>query len=422
MTKQGTLQKIRQKFMELLFEDITSTTPLRKRAISLLRLGTHMVRELSANQCPQRAAALSYTTVLSLVPVTALFVLYFKMAGKLDAMSANLQSWILRSLLAESAQEVGTYIDQFVANLNTRTIGTVGVAGLLITTYLLFRTIERSFNDLWKVRSHRSFIARFQMLSSLLIILPTFLVTSIYVSGRFQALKFLLDHRQITGTMRTLFVGTPFFLTAAMFFILFKLVPNTQVKTRPALVAAFISALLFEVAKGAFNFYVSHVLAVSKIYGSLGLVPVLLLWIYFSWLITLFGVEFCFTTQNLRSLHEEALVEHANNPLSIALHEEWGLTVTKAFVKLFASGSAPVSLEEVSRLVAIPPPQIEDHLEILIAQGIVGRLETPEKQGFVFLRPVHRLTEGEILNTFRRKLQLPDISGKRADTLLIALT
>jgi len=402
-----TLAKIKREVGSLLTQESISKHFVRRSLVYFVRLGTYFTLEFNQNQCLQKAAALAYTTILSLVPVTALLVLYTKVAGKLDAFSVNIQEWILRSFVAESAQGVIVYIDQFIANLHTRTLGTIGVGGLIFTAYSLLRTVEKSLNSIWKVRTHRTIWARFQMLCSLLIVVPTFLAASLYISGKVNEFKFFDTYAELTAIMRTTLVTVPFFLTCASLFFVFKLVPNTWVKWKAAIISAIFAAFLFETAKLGFNLYVLKVIPVSKIYGSLGLVPVLLLWIYFSWVIVFFGVELGYTIQNLKVLHEQMLQKHLSDSFGLTVHEDWGLKIAETLAKRFIQGKGPQNANIIAKDISLPVPVVEDHLTILKQAKLLVWVENEDFSGFVFGKPVEKILVGDVLSVFRTHLGLP---------------
>jgi membrane protein len=413
---EGKPGSIIQYFRRILWEDVQPIHQGVRAFHYVVRLGTHVVIELGEAQYLQRASALAYTTILSLVPVTALFVLYFKMAGKLDSFSSSAQDWILQTFVAESAQGVVDYLDRFVANLHTKTLGTIGAAGLLFTAYSLLRTIEKSLNAIWKVRRHRTIWARFQMLCSILVLVPTALAASLYVSGRVQELKWVHTYGNITAATRLFFVFVPFLLTGFSLFMLFKLMPNTRVRWKPALISALTAAFLFELAKGGFNLYVLKVIPVSKVYGSLGLIPVLLLWIYFSWVIVLFGVELNYAIQNLPILHREMRDRHAPNPLAVAVHEEWGLRIAVSLARRFLRGEGPQTAETLAADVDLPVDAVEDHLGILQHSGFIVP-SGGDTTTYLFSRPIDQIGSAEIVSAFRTQLGLERRDGETTNLL-----
>jgi membrane protein len=224
----------------------------------------------------------------------------------------------------------------------------------------------------------------------------------------------------ITSGVRALFIGAPFLLSALPLFALFVLVPNTKVKWRYALITALGTSVLFELAKGGFNYYVVHILPVNKVYGSLGLLPVFLLWIYFSWFLILIGVVITFTIQNLRSLHLEAQLEHSSTPLSTPVHEEWGVIILRTLFELFSKKGGPISAADISDTVDLLPPQIEDHLSVLGHMGIITEIEVGDQSGYLPSVRVDGVTQKTVENIFRAYLGLPTMKEGPDDDLLLS--
>ncbi|MCB0308070.1 MAG: YihY family inner membrane protein [Bdellovibrionales bacterium] len=344
------------------------------------------------------AAALAYTTVLSLVPVCALAVLYTKIAGKLDQYSVNIQEWILRSLVAESAQGIINYINQFIDNLHTKALGTIGIGGLLFTAYSLLNRVEKTLNSIWMIKRHRSIWSRFQILCSMLVVVPTFLSLSFYISGKFQ----------MSSTLGSFSVLVPLILTLGSLFFIFKFVPNTLVQWRSAFMAALLSALLFEAAKIGFNYYVSNLVNMDKIYGSLGLIPVLLIWIYISWLIVLFGVELAFAFQNSNYVQRAFEKSSSEATYFDVLHEDRGLLIIQAMARLFSEGGGPVTIEALENQTKMNAETLMNHLDILVKKGLLTEIQSENYHGpaYLFSRPIDQIKISEIINSFRSKLKL----------------
>ena len=391
------LKKLETSFRDLLTVEFDRISRGRKGLLYAPRILSYAVLQFIQDSVNTMAAALAYTSVLSVVPVCALIVLYTKIAGKLDAYNVNMQDWILKSFVAESAHGITTYINEFIENLNTKTLGTIGVAGLLFTAYMLLRSVEQSLNRIWRVKRPRSLWSRFQMLCTLLIFVPTFLTASIYISGKFQ----------MASTMGSLTLLIPFALTFVSLLVIFKVVPHTYVAWRSASLAALFSAVLFEAAKIAFNLYVLKLVSVSKIYGSLGLLPVFLIWIYYSWTVILLGAVVAHVIQNLRSIEQEK-IKHMHGRTFEGIHEEWGWKIVETMMNLFKSGNGPVKLSEVYRAVPIHRDYVNNHVELLVQTGLL--LETHEQQQteprFVFAKPLDLIVKKDVANVFRAHLKL----------------
>jgi len=408
MALADTARRIRGRLADLVIADTSNLTRSHQAALQFLRFILYTGRRLARGQSPIRAAALAYATVLSLVPIIALFVFYSKVVGKLDTLSGTVQDWILRSLLADAAKDVTLYIDQFVQNLHTKAVGSLGLAGLLLTAYMLFDAVEKTFNHIWGVRKHRSLVSRFEILCSILVIVPAFLIASAYLTGKSQGLTLVGSGQDLTAGMRTVLVAAPFLLTIVPLFFLYKLVPNTHVGFKPALLGGFLASILLELAKIGFNFYVLHFVTASKIYGSLGLFPVFLIWIYYSWLVILFGAEVTFTAQNLKTLHEEDVREHRVDPLAVPLHEEWGLLVFRRLLQRFRQSGGPVTLDALASDHLLSRDHIEDHLTVLQEAGWIMEAAQGETRGYVPNRPLEAFTDEALRRLFRSRLGLPD--------------
>ncbi len=282
----------------------TSMLSKRKRAlVTLLRWINHISKELSKDRCPEKAASLAFTTVLTLIPVCALFVSYFKWIGKLDVVSEALQAWIVKILVVGAAQNVTVYIDDLVQQLNPSKLGIYGLAGFVFSAYMLIRAIERAVNDIWKISSHRSFLQRSRLLLMGLIAAPLFMFFSMYFWGMVQNIKLLGNYEHVSFLKSMLHLVGPYFLSFPAFLILLKLLPNTKVKWKYAFTGTLVTSILFEGAKHVFGWYVTEILPVSKLYGSLGLFPIFLIWLFVSWLVFLIGVDITYTSQNLKRLH-----------------------------------------------------------------------------------------------------------------------
>src|SRR5262245_468585 len=136
------------------------------------RLTILTAKSFMEDLCLQKAAALSYATLLALVPGTALLVIYFQMVGKLDAFSDSVNQLIVNVFVAEAAQNTSTYLNKLLSSLHTKSFGFLGFLALILSMYFTLRTVERSMNDIWKIRKHRSILGRFTILIYTFLLAP----------------------------------------------------------------------------------------------------------------------------------------------------------------------------------------------------------------------------------------------------------
>jgi membrane protein len=195
---------------------------------------------------------------------------------------------------------VQEHLNQFVE----RTAGLTGAGTLflIITALLLMSTIERSLNRIWRVAKPRGITGRLLTYWSVLTLGPLLMGGSLALTSYLAALP-LLAPQAVGGALQEFFLSfTPFLVALISFALVFLVVPNRRVRFRHALAGAFISAVLFELAKFGFVLYVTHFPTYEKLYGALAAVPIFLVWIYVSWVVVLLGasVAAALTTFNYR--------------------------------------------------------------------------------------------------------------------------
>jgi membrane protein len=261
---------------------------LLKREVYLLRLLLQIGRQWARDKCPQQAASLAFQTSLSLVPMTAVGFALLRATGALEERSALL-NWLSR-MLPYSGERIVDRLLGFADNIRPGALGLPGILFTLLLLYVLFDNIEKIWNDIWRARQRRAFFGKFPVFYTLVTLGPAAIGAALYYTVRFWG--------HGAGTMASLGITALFLLLAN------RLLPRVHVRWRAAALAALISTVLLEVGKFAFSVYVSRVLLsrYEGIYGPYGVIPILLIWIYYAWLAVLFGAEVGYTVQNLEQL------------------------------------------------------------------------------------------------------------------------
>lgn len=251
--------------------------------LSLLRLTFQRARK---ERLPQIAGSLTFTTLLSVVPLVAVsFALFTRFPSVMSRFEQALQEHLLKSLLpVEIARTVLRHLHQFAANAGGLTL--VGSLFLLATALALMLTVENAFNQIWSVRRNRPFLKRVGLYLLVLAFGPPVLGVSLW------ATSYLLG--QSMGWIGTLppsagFVLQmgPALLTWGALACLFHFVPNTRVAWWQAIVGALLASAALELGKRGFAAYLLKVPTYTAVYGTFAVLPLFLLWVYFSWLVTL---------------------------------------------------------------------------------------------------------------------------------------
>jgi membrane protein len=241
-------------------------------------------RHLLLNQV---AGSLAFTTTLALVPMFTVGSILIGYVPQVIEMKYALQEWILNTYLPGGInQPILRYIDQFSEKAKGLTL--FGLAGLFMTTVLTMAVIEKAFNHIWQIKAKRPFFKRSAIYFSATVLGPLVLGIGIYLSG------WLLSETQ--GLTEAVSMGfelfallIPLLLTISLFTLVYKVLPFTFVAWRDAVLGALLAAIVFELMKYGFGFFVTTVPFYKTVYGTFAIVPLALIWIYVTWWVTLAG-------------------------------------------------------------------------------------------------------------------------------------
>ena len=275
-----------------------------RAAIFMYRLALRILFQWAHDKCPQQAAALAFQSALSLVPVTAIAFSILRATGSLDAQS-QLTQFIAEHIFPQM-QDVTERISDFSSKVSIGALGGVGLLFTLVTCYSLYRDVERIFNDIWRVGQRRTLIGKFLTFYAMLTLLPVLAGASLYWSGRLV---------ESSAAMRFL---APLVIQFAGLFFMNWLLPRTNVSWTSAITGAVFTAFALEGLKVGFVKFAGQIMlkSYSGVYGPLGLVPLVLVWIYSSWLLILLGAEIAHSIQNLRLLEAEDRRRQGDAPAS----------------------------------------------------------------------------------------------------------
>jgi membrane protein len=249
------------------------------------------IRQFVSDQCLSTAGSLAYTTLLALVPLTVVGFASFSTISAFEELATQIHQFIFINFIPSSGKIVSEYVEQFIRQ--TENLSFVGISLLAITAVLLMRSIENGINRIWHVAA-RDKNAR-QLLSSsaiylvVIILGPLLIGASLVLTTYLTSLSFISNATNKLALDSTFLELIPFAFTWIALYLLYKIIPNTVVPYKHALIGGFIAALLFEIAKRVFAWYVTSFSSYQLLYGALWVIPVFLLWVYISWVIILLG-------------------------------------------------------------------------------------------------------------------------------------
>lgn len=240
----------------------------------------------------QHAAALSYTTLLSLVPLMTVMLALFSAFPASELIADQIEDFIFENFVPAAGEAVQEHLRNF-SHKAARLTG-VGFLFLTLVALLLMANIDRAFNAIWHVQRKRGSVATFLVYWAILSLGPILIVVSVAGTSYLVSMPFFSVDETVV-LLRTRLLGTtPILISALAFTLLYALVPNRSVPIRHALAGGVLAALLFEFAKRGFAFYVTHFPTYEAIYGAMAVVPIFLIWLYLSWIVTLLGAEFTY--------------------------------------------------------------------------------------------------------------------------------
>ncbi len=244
-----------------------------------------LLKRFFDDNCFLTASALSYTTLLALVPLTAAVLGVIAMFPVYQRWGDTLTIFLFTNFVPKAAANVADYIRTFAGS--ARGLTGFGTAGLLVSSLLTMASIEDAFNRIWRVSVARSPLARFLMYWAALTLGPVLAVLSLAISSYLYSLPVVVAAEQSALVKYSLGL-TPMLLELIAFTTAYAVIPNRSVRLRHAFSGGVLATVLFEIAKYAIAYYLTRA-SYQKIYGALAVIPIFLLWIWVSWLVVLFG-------------------------------------------------------------------------------------------------------------------------------------
>ncbi len=253
----------------------------------LWRFTRNVAKRFVDDRCVRVASSLSFTTLLALVPLTAVTLAVLSLFPVFSTWMGVIQEFIYSNFVPAAGEAVHKHLMQFAGK--TGRLTAVGLVFLAVTAILLMATIEQAFNDIWRVANTRKLVHRFLSYWALLTLGPLLIALSLTLTTQLIALPFF-DRAIVSAVERIMGWVLPLIFEVGAAMLLYIVVPNTPVRWRQALVGAVFAVILLEVAKLLFAAAMKYLFASYQIvYGAIAILPVFLIWIYISWLIVLLG-------------------------------------------------------------------------------------------------------------------------------------
>jgi len=404
--------------------DATDKPWWRRALINQGQILALVVRGFIADGCMLRASALTFTTLLSLVPMLALVFSVLKGFG----VQNELEPLLLEQLAVGGGAAV-TKIVEYINNTNVARLGTYGLVFLIATVLTLLSNIEESFNSVWGVKETRPMLRRFTDYFSVVTIGPLLVVVAISMTSTLKSQQMVItltEHEYLGELLLFMFEILPFVVMWLVFAGLYLFMPNVKVSPKAALVGGVFGGTLWQLSQWGYLSFQVGVARYNAIYGTMAALPILMVWIYLSWMIVLLGLEMTYATQNLSTIRQDLRGKRIN----FASIEFIAVTVLLFVSRRFYMGKSPLGQEELASNLDVPPRLLRDILEELSRLGFV--VATAHENDVVGYQPAKALekirmhdvirglaVDGSDYNRLRNSCERRVVAGLE-ETLLVA--
>jgi membrane protein len=298
--------------------------------------------------------------------------------------------------VVQTRKAISHYIHDFIQNTRSGALGVTGSILLVFAAISMLSRIEDTFNDIWGVARGRGWFMRIVLYWGVISLAPMLLVAVLGLASGpdVEGTRKLLTTMPFAGNL--IFRFLPVVVLCLTFAVFYALMPNTKVHWQAALAGGLAGGILFYLNNIVSVLYVSRVVSNSKIYGSLGLVPVFMIGLYFSWLILLFGAQVAYAYQNRATYFEEKQVENINQ----RGREFIALRLMTCIGQRFTRGEPPPSAVDIAEALTIPTRLVQQIMQTLGAARLVTEAAGAEP-AYLPARPLETITCHDILLALR---------------------
>ncbi len=366
--------------------------------IRQLRIVLLALRGFNEDQCQLRASALTFYSLLSVVPVVAMAFGIAKGFGFEKSLQAQLYDRLPGQ--EEVVSRIITFSNAFLENTKGGLIAGIGIVILFWTVIKVLGNIESSFNDIWGIKKARSLGRKFSDYLSIMLICPILLIMSSSITVMITSqVKLILDKLTFMGSVAPLIMFLLSFLPYAVLWVLFTFIyifmPNTKITFKSGLFAGVIAGTIYQLVQWA---YITFQVGVSKfgaIYGSFAALPLFLVWLQLSWLIVLLGAEISFAEQNVETYE----FEQDCLKTSIAFKRQLSLSLVLVCVRNFCKELLPPTADDLSHNLEIPIRLVRQVLFELTEANVLVEVKLNDSvlMGYQPARDVDTLTIDSII-------------------------
>jgi len=349
-------------------------SPFRFLWLEVLKKVVLAIRFFTAKRVLQKASALTYSTLLAIVPISAVVFAIARGFGY----NKYIEIWFRNAFESQPqvAEVIIGFVNSYLVHTKSGVFLGIGLIFMLYTVLMLVSNIEDAFNEIWQVKKPRSIFRTFTDYLAMFFVFPIILVLTSGISIFMATIADSMPDFILLGpTLRFLIDLLPYVLMSGMFIALYVFMPNTHVKVKNAVIPGVLAGFAMQ---GLQIFYIHSQMFLSgynAIYGSFAALPLFMLWVQISWTICLFGAELSYTNQNLDYYDYDANTGEVSHRYKIML----AALLMSRICRRFANGQKPLSAMELREQTTIPIRFVNEILYELMEAGLLVEITSDEK-------------------------------------------
>ena len=376
-------------------------SPVKYLLLEILKKLLLTIRFFTTKRVMQKASALTYSTLLAIVPIMAVVFAIARGFGY----NKYIEVWFRDTFQSQpqAADIIIGFVNSYLVHTQSGVFLGVGLIFMLYTVLMVVSNVEDAFNEIWQVKKPRSIFRTFTDYLAMFFLFPIIIVLTSGISIFMATVANSMPNYLLLGPfVRLLIDMLPYVLMAGMFIALYIFMPNTQVKLKSTLVPGILAGIAMQ---GLQIFYIHAQMFLSSynaIYGSFAALPLFTLWVQISWTICLFGAEMCYTNQNLDYYDYDANTSEISHRYKLLMAS---LLMNK-ICQRFAKGQRAYSASELRELTSIPIRIVNDLLYELIDAKLLIETSGDEKgetSRFAPAEDIHNLTYGVLVDRLESK-------------------
>ena len=352
---------------------LKNLSPAKRVLIRTLRIFVLALQEFKKDGCEKTASALTYYSLLNIVPVVAVAFAIAKGFGLQKLIEKEiLQMAEKANWAADVTNQIITFSHSLLENVKGGLIAGVGVILLFWTVISILGKIEESFNTIWEVKKSRTLLRKFSDYLTMMVLAPILLVISSSITVVVASqVKMIVQKIAFLGALSyaILFLLNllPYLSIWVLLIVLYVMMPNARIPIRSNILGGIVAGTLFQIVQWIYIKFQIGVASYGAIYGSFAALPLLLAWLQLSWMIVLFGAEIAFANEH----YETFGFQPDYSALSISSKKLLVIKIYHLLIKKFAQGEKPLSARQIAEILEIPFRLVQHLLLELTGAGLV---------------------------------------------------